>query len=317
MTRRSILLFAPAILACGCRQPARSDWPHGRVRLVTPLAAGSTGDGVARTLAEGLAARWKTTVTVENVPGADGILAVQSFLDNTSQESLLLSFTGIVTANPILHKTLPYRADRDLAPISTVVGDVMALVASNPTPANSLAELVSIARAKPDKLTFSASAGTPELQFRALLRAAGVSMTFIPYRNPMAVVPDLIQGRVNVAVLPLTAVLGQVRESRMKVLSVLNDKRSPVLSGAPTIAEAGYPQLTFNGGLVLFGRAEMSPNIRERIAGEVRDFLLVPAVAERLSSAGYVPGGSTPEELSVRLVAMRQQLQAMAEGQTR
>jgi tripartite-type tricarboxylate transporter receptor subunit TctC len=258
-----------------------------------------------------LARRWRQPVTVENIPGADGILAVRSFLDQAGSDSLLLSFGGVSFANPVLHSKLPYNPDKDLPPISTVVHDVIAFLATSSLEANSLPELVRLARAKPGEISYTTAPGAPEYAFRTLTRKSGVEMVFVPYRNSIASLPDLTTGRIDVALLPLPAALGQVRAGKLRVLAIQNSERTPVLPEAPTVAESGFPELTSNGGLLLFGKQTMSSQLRERLSQEVRELLQDPMVAAQLKTMGYRPAGSTPAQAAEHLARQRATLQQM------
>lgn len=315
ITNRRLRCTAALIVACvissNCSRKSAGAWPNGPVRLITPFGPGGGSDGVARAMATLLSRRWAQPVTVENIPGADGILAVRTFLDQGGPHSLLLSSGGVYSANPVLHPKLPYDPQKNLPPLTTVVGDTLAFLSPSSLAASSLTQLVDLARTKPGSISYTTAPGMPEYAFRTFTRRSGIDMMFVPYRNSIGSLPDLTSGRIQVALLPLPAALGQVRAGNLKVLAVQNSERTPTLPDAPTVAEAGFPELTADGGLLLFGRESMSSELRERLSREVRQSLQDPAFLQQIRAMGYKPAGSTPAETAEHLRNLRARLQRM------
>lgn len=307
--RCTAAVIAACLILSDCSRKATGPWPTGPVRLITPFGPGAGSNGVARALAVLLSRQWHQPVTVENIPGADGILAVQAFLHQGGPNSLLLSFAGVYSANPLLHPKLSYEPHKDLPPVSTVVNDTLAFLSPSSLAANSLAELIALAHAKPRSISYTTAPGLPEYVFRSLIRKTGAEMLFVPYKNSIGSLPDLATGRIQVALLPLPAALGQVRAGALKVLAIQNSDRTPALANAPTVAEAGFPELTYNGGLVLFGRENMGLELRERLSREVRESLREPSFIEQITAMGYTAAGSSPEAATERLARSRTFLQ--------
>jgi tripartite-type tricarboxylate transporter receptor subunit TctC len=289
-----------------------ANWPQQTVRILTTAPSGSSSDTVARTLADVLAKRWKQAVVVENRPGADGIIAAQGFVEARDGHTLLFTTHSTLTVNPILHENLPYDPVRDFAPVSLAVEDFLCVVAAPSLPANSLRELVELARAKAGDLSAYAVPGSPFLSMLAFQKRAGISMTFVTYRNAGQAVTDLSQGRIHVALLPLALVLGQASTNKVKLLAVTNAQRSPAAAEIPTVAETGYPDLTFGGLLGLFGPKDMPGDLRERLSVEIRTVLAEPMVKERLTNAGVAPRGTSPGEFDAILDEQRAKWMAIA-----
>ena len=282
---------APAVSAAD----ADKAWPGRTVRIITG-SAGGPPDAVARTLADDFAKRWKKSVIVENRPGADFIIAVRGLLEAQDGHTLLFAPQGVITVNPLLHGTLPYDPERDFAPISLAVEDFLCVAAAPSLGVNSLSELVKLAAAKPGELNVYVAPGSPHLAWLALQKRAGISTTFVPYKAPAPALMDLSAGRIHVAVMPLAVVRGQAEAGAVKVLAVTNAVRAEAAPEIPTVAEAGYPDLTLGGLLGLFGPKVMSPALQERIASEVREILKEPEVEKRLINLGIRPRGTTPGE---------------------
>jgi tripartite-type tricarboxylate transporter receptor subunit TctC len=282
---------APAISAAD----ADKAWPDRTVRIITG-SAGGPPDAVARTLADDFAKRWKKSVIVENRPGADFIIAVRGLLEAQDGHTLLFAPQGVLTVNPLLHGTLPYDPERDFAPISLAVEDFLCVAAAPSLGVSSLSELVKLAAAKPGELNVYVAPGAPHLAWLAFQKRAGISTTFVPYKAPTPALMDLSADRIHVAVMPFAVVRGQAEAGAVKVLAVTNAVRAEAAPAIPTVAEAGYPDLTLGGLLGLFGPKDMSPALQERIASEVREILKEPEVEKRLINLGIRPRGTTPAE---------------------
>jgi tripartite-type tricarboxylate transporter receptor subunit TctC len=298
---------APAVSAAD----ADKTWPDRTVRIITG-GAGGPPDAVARSLADTFTKRWKQPVIVENRPGADFIIAVRGLLEAQDGHTLLFAPQGVITVNPLLHGTLPYDPERDFAPISLAVEDFLCVAAPPSLGVNSLGELVKLAATKPGELNAYVVPGASHLAWLAFQKRAGISTTFVPYKAPSGAVMDLSAGRIHVAVIPFASVRGQADAGMVKVLAVTNAVRAEAAPEIPTVAEAGYPDLTLGGLLGLFGPKDMSPALQEQIASEVREILKEPEVKKRLISLGLRSIGTTPAEFRTVLDEQRAKWAAIA-----
>src|SRR5262249_19356826 len=271
-------------------------WPDRTVRIITG-SAGGPPDAVARTLADDFAKRWKKSVIVENRPGADFIIAVRGLLEAQDGHTLLFAPQSVLTVNPLLHGTLPYDPERDFAPISLAVEDFLCVAAAPSLGVNSLSELVKLAAAKPGELNAYVPPGAPQLVWLAFQKGAGISTTVVPYKAPTGALMDLSADRIHVAVIPFAVVRGQAEAGSVKVLAVTNAVRAEAAPEIPTVAEAGYSDLTVGGLLGLFGSKDMPPVLQEQIATEVHDILKEPEVKRRLINLGLRTLGTTPAEV--------------------
>jgi len=201
-------------------------WPERTVRVILPLPAGSGTDIAARLFAQGLAARWGKPVIIENRPGGDGIPGVTGFLSSRDNHTLLLSFAGVITINPLLHDKLPYDPARDLVPIASIVDNFFGIAVSESLKVDSLEDFVKLARSEPGKLNWAATSGLPDYIFTALQRSAGLKLTQVVYRDFAPALQDLGEGRIQVAVTGLSLLLAQVDAGKAKVLMVTNRERS-------------------------------------------------------------------------------------------
>jgi tripartite-type tricarboxylate transporter receptor subunit TctC len=287
------------------------DWPQRTVHMLVPLPPGTAIDVSARLIAEHLSVRWKQPVVVENIAGADGVLAAKEFVGRRDDHTLLYSFAGLITINPLLYEKLPYDP-RDLAPIATTSDNFLVVAASAKLKIGSLAELLKRARAGSGKLNWAATSGIPYFAFAGFLKSAGVEMVYVPYRDFNPALSDLGEGRIEVVSTALTQLLPHAQAGRAKFLALLNRTRTPMAPDLPTAAEVGYPDLAFDGVTGLFGGKGMPSSLRERIATDVRAVVETPAVRDRLPPLGIVARPSTPAEFTAAIEEQRKKIAAIA-----
>ena len=275
---------------------AAQAWPDRTVRIVTPTGAGGGSDTIARTFAEIFSKRWGQAVVVENKPGADGIIAVTDFLGARDGHTILFGFTSIVTVNPLLHDKLPYDPVRDIVPISPAVDDFMTVAASPSLGVSSLSELVDLARKKPNALNYASVPGGGYFGIVDFQSANGIAMTFVPYRNPIASITDLMEGRIQIAIMPLSVVLSHAQAGKLKLLAVASDHRALAAPDVPTTAEAGAPRFKGLGGLGFFAPKDMPEKQRDFIAEEIATIVDQAQIQERMIAMGYSPHSAPPKE---------------------
>jgi tripartite-type tricarboxylate transporter receptor subunit TctC len=287
-------------------------WPQRTVKVIIPLPAGVSVDISARLFAEQLAARWGHPVIIENMPGADGILAVKEFISRRDQHTLLYSFAGLITINPLLHEKLPYDPTRDLVPIATSSDNFLAIAVSSKLHAVSLGELVALARLHPTKFNWAAAPGLPYFSLYGFQKSEGVATVYVPYRDFNSAIVDLGEGRIDIAAASLTTLMPQQQAGKVRVLAVMNKARSPAAPQVPTAAEAGYPQLTFDGVTGFYGWREIPIELRDRIAADVRAVAESAVIKERLEKIGIVARSSTPSEFAAAIEEQRAKVAAIA-----
>jgi tripartite-type tricarboxylate transporter receptor subunit TctC len=304
------LIIAAALAGAATPLFAQSPgWPQRSVRLVTPLGPGSGMDVAARLFADRLSARWGQPVVVENRQGADGILAVQSFLSDRDHHSLIFGFAGLHSINPLIHgDKLPYDA-RDVVPVASAIESTLAVIATASLNVDSIAGFVKAAREQPGKLNWAATTGLPLYVVAALQKNAGIDITQVTYRDFGPAFQDFATGRVHLIATGITLLLPHARAGRGKFLMVASSERSPLAPEVPTPAETGFPDLTFNAVNGFFGWRDMPAALKDRIAADVREICADPAVAERLKATGAV---LRPGDAATFAAAIEQQRAAVA-----
>jgi tripartite-type tricarboxylate transporter receptor subunit TctC len=275
---------------------AAQPWPQRPVRLIVPLPPGTGTDLAARLLAERLSQRWSQPVVVENRQGGDGIPAVTTFLAARDDHTLLMSFAGIITVNPLTHAKLPYNPGSDLVPIVPVVDNFLGVSATGTLKVGTLADLVKLAKAQPHKLSWAATPGVPYYVLLALLKNAGIDMVEVPYRDFGPAAQDLNQGRLHVAATGVPLLVPHHQAGTSKLMFVTNRERSPQAPDVPTAREAGYPDLTFEGTVGIYGWRNMPESIQKRVSEDVKAVAEDAAFRDRIVKAGSaVRTGSATE----------------------
>jgi tripartite-type tricarboxylate transporter receptor subunit TctC len=287
-------------------------WPQRTVRLLLPLGPGSGTDIGARLLADRLAQRWGQPVVVENRPGGDGIVAIGAFVSARDDHILLFAPASSFTAHPYMHDNLPYKP-ADLATIARVSNTLIALSVPADMPVRSLKELVELIRAQPGKINWAGVTGGLSFVWEGFLKTEGLEMAKIPYRNAVDAANDLAQGRVQVYRSALAIVQPQLGAGKIKLLAMSNSVRAPAAPDIPTMAEAGYPYLEFDGLVGLFGPPSMPIELRERMAADVKAVMDAdPAIADRLTRTGQVVNPGGPAEFAKSIDDQRAAIAAAA-----
>lgn len=280
------------------------------MRIIIPLPAGSAVDLTSRLFAERLSQKWGQGVVVENRQGADGIVAVTSFLTARDDHQLLVSFGGVVTVNPILNKNLQYDPN-ELVPISVLVDNFLGVAASSALGAHTMAEVVNLARSSPGKYTWAATPGQTAVIMPALLKLADIDMLRVSYTNFTIALQDLAQGRLHLVATSLPALIPVVQAGKAKLLLVTNQQRSPQVPDAPTAIEAGYPQIGLPGSVVLFASKEMASDLRDRIAADFAEVARLPELVTRLEAMGLSVRAGTPADALTELNDQRSKIEAL------
>lgn len=293
-------------------QTSAQSWPQRPVRVIVPLPVGTAIDVSARLFGEELSHLWKQPVIVENIPGADGILATKEFVRRTDGHTLLYSFAGLITINPLLYKSLPYDPVRDLMPIAITSDNFLAIAASKKSKIGSLGDLVNLAKSQPGKLNWAATAGIPYFAFAGFQKGEHIDMAYVPYRDFTPAVTDLGEGRIDIACTALTQLLPHEQAGHATLLALMNRVRSPAAPHVPTAPESGFPDLTFDGVTGFFGPRGMSAEMRDRVARDIRAVTDIQSVRDRLPPLGIVARTSTPVEFGAAIEEQRAKIASIA-----
>src|SRR5262249_32491984 len=240
--------------------------PHRPVRIIVPIAPGSSPDVAARVFAQHLAARWGSTVVVENRPGADGVTGTTAFATAHDDHALLFTGAAPISVYPLIQEKLLYNPARDVLPISIAVETFGTISVPASLPIKSLSDLISFARARPGHVNWATGGGAFPILMAGFNKLAELDMSHVPYRDQNLALQDLAEGRIHVFATAMTAALPFVQAGKIRVLAVTNKRRSPLWPEIPTATESGYPDLAFDGLLGLFSPRNTPDYRRARIA---------------------------------------------------
>lgn len=302
-TRRRALLGAASALALAgvaspaARAQAKIEFPSRPVRLIVPFPPGGGVDILARLLAKQLQPVWPEPVVIEYKPGAGTIIGTD-FVAKAPPDghTLGMAITALMI-NPALRPGLPYDTLRDLSGVSQISVGQFALFAHPSFEANTVAELIALARRQPGKLAY-ASSGTgtgPHLVAAMLESKAGIQLLHVPYKGSAAAQQDVVGGQVPVLFDAMHTAMPLARDGRLKVIAVAGPERVPTAPQVPTIAETvpGFSALSITGVIAPSGTPR---ELIERIGADIARAVRSPELADRFAQLGLQPVGSTPAQ---------------------
>ena len=301
--RRFFAAVVSLVLALGASLALGQNYPNKPVRMVLPFSPGGGTDILARLVAQGLSDAWGNMVIVDNRPGGGGAIAGRLVANaNPDGYTLYMPSGTIIAANPHIYPNLPYDPQKDLVPISIVATSPQVIVVRSDFPAKSVKDLIALAKAKPNTITFS-SAGVgsqTHLAAESLAFAAGVEMMHVPYKSGGQSATAVLSGEVNFTVANVPVAVGHVKQGRMRALGVMSLKPVSQLPGVPTVSEtlSGFEN---EGWWPLMAPAGTPKAVVEKIQRDVAKVMKVPDVGARLQQLALDPVGSTPEEFARQL----------------
>ena len=287
--------FAAMMLLGLAQWAAAQAYPTKPMRLVVPYPPGGPTDFVGRAISARLTELLGQQMVVDNRPGAGTIIGSELIARAAPDGYNLLFGTGGGTfLAPLILPKVPYDPQKDFAPVAMLVISPQVLVVHPGVGANSVKELIAVAKAKPGQLNFS-SVGTgtsPHLGGELFKSLAGVDMVHVPYKGTAPAMTDLIAGRVQLAWSSIPTVLTHVQAGRLKMLGIGGTRRSPALPDIPTIADTlpGFELVTW---YAIFAPTGTPAAVIARMNQEINALLAMPEVRERMNQAGMdVRGGS-------------------------
>lgn len=299
-------LLCAIVVALAAALPAAADaqgWPDKPVKLVISFAPGGVHDTLARLMQPRLSAALGQPIVIENRPGAGGNIAAEAVAKSAPDGYTFLIASEAIATNGALYRSLAYDPYKDLAPVAMLANFPLALIVNPSVPANSVAELVALARAKPGALSYgSAGIGASgHLAGELFKKMAGIDMVHVPYKGGAPAMHDLVAGRIQVMFLSVSLSAPQARQGKVRILAVAGRKRAAQLPSVPTIAEAGYPDFEALLFSSMLAPAATPSAIVHRMSEEVGKILRAPDLQKRLAGMGAEPQPSTPEEFAAIL----------------
>ncbi len=298
--KRHLLTFALLGLACCLLLPvAAQTYPAKPIRLVVPFGAGGVADLTARTVAQQMALTLGQSVVIDNKPGAGGVVAGDAVAKAPPDGYTLLLMSNGTAVSAGLFKSLPFDAQRDFAPVSTLGFFDLAVVVADNARFKTLGDLLDYARANPGKLNLGTInvGSTQNLAAELFKTSAGVDMQVVPFNGTPAVITALRGGQIDAAVEILSPVVPQISAKALRALAVMGDKRSVTLPDVPTVAEGGLKGFNVASWNAIAAPAKTPLPVVERLNREIQAALKTPEVQKRLLDMHIEARGSTPEQL--------------------
>ena len=283
---------------------AQAAYPVRPVRIVISVAAGGGTDTVGRLIAQKLAERLGQQFVVDNRPGGGGTVAVEITARASPDGHTLLFSSSSFLTNQLLYK-VSYDALRDLAPVSLASENPYVFAVNSGVPAKTMKEFIALARTKPRQFNYASSGNGSLIHLTGELvkTAAGIDMVHIPYKGMALAFPDIIAGRVHVAISSALTMLPHLRSGRVHALGVTSRKRMSALPEVPTIEESGFPGFEVTQWYAMLAPAKTPLSIIRTVQQEMARALHQPEIRTRLNADGAEPVGNTPEEFARQLKA--------------
>jgi tripartite-type tricarboxylate transporter receptor subunit TctC len=291
-------LFAGA-LAVASHSTLAQPYPAKPVRIIVPFAPGGGSDFTARLMAQKLTERFATSFVVENRPGAGGNLGAEAAVRSPSDGYTLLLISASYTVNPSVYK-LSFDPINDITPIIRLSGGPYVVAVHPSVPANTLAELVDLARKQPGKLAFGSSGNGSVMHVSTefFLVTAGIQVLHIPYKGTGPALQDTIGGQVQLIFGAVPTTLPHVRAGRLRALAVTTAKRIAAAPEIPTVAESGYPDYEVTNWHGLVAPKGVGQDIVERLNREINQLLTSEDFKKVLAADGLEPAGGSPAEFT-------------------
>ena len=279
------------------------EYPSRPIRFIVPYPPGGGTDVVARILQEALAAELGQPVIIDNRGGAAGNLGTDIAAKAPPDGYTVLFTLSSHTINPKLYDKLPFDVERDFVPISVVALIPQILVAHPSVPANTVQELIALAKANPGKLNYaSVGTGSPGHIAGELFKLkTGVDIVHVPYKGGGPAVVDTIGGQVQLLFVSMPAAWQYVKAGKLKAIAVTSAKRSIAAPDVPTVAESGIPDYVVDSWYGALVPAKTSPSVVTRLNAAFAKVLDNPRIKERLLAQGAEAAPSTPADFDRRI----------------
>ena len=301
-SRLGAALAVMALCAAGNAQ----DYPNKPVRIIVSSAPGGQPDIAFRVLAQHFSVQFNNRFLVENIPGANGVAAINALLKMPPDGyTLFYGYAGTWAINTALNPKLPYAPQKDFAPIG-IIGETagLLLVVANSVPAGTLRELVALAKSRPGALSYASSGfgSIHHLIMEDFNTSLGLNILHVPYKGSGESVPALVGGQVSMALASLAAVSPHAKEGRVRILGISTKERSSMLPTVPPMAEAGIPGFDHPAALGLLARSGTARAVIDRLSAALAKSVAMPEVVARFAAIGLEPAAdTTPDTLAERI----------------
>ena len=285
-----------ALLLCTATLAQAQTWPARSLRLVIPFAPGGGTDILARVIAPKLSEVLGQQVVVENKPGASSIIGSQIVAQAAPDGYTLMMVDSSIYVNPGLRTELPYNTLKDFTPIVHMAVAPVILVVHPSVPAQTLAELIALGKAKPESLLYGSggNGSSPHMAGELFNIASGVPITHVPYKGTGEALSAVLAGQVPLTYSGISSVRQAVEAGRLRALALTGAQRNAALPNVPTFAESGLPTVDCSSHWGMLGPAGMSPEVITKLNAAVNQVLADATIKERITALGYDVAGGAP-----------------------
>jgi tripartite-type tricarboxylate transporter receptor subunit TctC len=291
-------LFAACVISAGAFISAfnAQGFPNKMIRIIVPFTPGGSNDVVAREIASGLQASLNQTAVVENKPGGGGTIAYSYVAKSPPDGHVMLIAPASFTMGPHLSRNPVYNPITDFAPINLVADVPSVMVVPSSLPVRTVKDFIELAKNSPNKLTFgSVGVGTPQHLGGELFKMhARVDLIHVPFRGAMAVMPDLLAGRIDMFIGAINSLLPLIQEGKLRAIAATSLKRIASLPDVPTLSEEAFPGFEVGSGVGLVVPAGTPLDVVETLNREIASIIAAPGFHQRMAAIGVDVVGTTP-----------------------
>jgi tripartite-type tricarboxylate transporter receptor subunit TctC len=294
-----IRLFAAlGLTAALCGGAFAQAWPNKPIRWIVPYTPGGYTDLMSRTVGHKVAEALGVSVVFENRPGANAIIGTDVVAKAAPDGYTFGTVIAAHAVNATLNPKLPYDTMKDFTYVSLMSSAPLIIIANNALPANSIKELVALAKSKPGQLNFASSGvgAAAHLTMELFKSRMGIDMVHVPYKGTAGALQDTVAGNINVMFDIVGPLMPQVKAGNVKALGLAAREPIPAAAGVPTIIEQGVPDFVSGTWAGIIAPAGTPKAIVDRVAAEAKKALSDPTTVQRLADQGIVAIGSTPDE---------------------
>ena len=297
LIRIALLLAAGSLTSFAC---AQGSYPMKPIRFVAPFPSGGTSDVICRLLAQRMTELLGQPVVVDNRPGANANIG-HTFVLNSPADgyTILMSNNQVYTINTYMFKQLPFDPYNDFMPVSIVAIGSQVLVVHPSLPANSVAELVALSRAKPGSINYGTGGqgSTAHISGEMFKTSSGANITHIPYKGIGQAVIDLVGGSLHFMFSDMVPAIPHIKSGKLRPLGVTSDRRSRALADVPTMAEAGAAGYKAETWWAVVVRKGTPNDIVTRLNDVLGQVMKVPDVVDRYTGLGIATAHTTPQRV--------------------
>lgn len=301
---RTMVVCASLALGGAAMDAQAQAYPVKPIRFIVPFPPGGGADFLVRLLGQEMSGALGQQVVLDNRGGAQGSLgAAMAAKAPPDGYTLVLTILGILAMNPWIYQDVGYDPVKDFTHITLATTQPLLVVVNPRVPAKTLKELVAIAKARPDHLTFATSSSTTHLAGELFKQLSGTKMVQVPYKGGGPAIIDLLGGHVDLSFASIPSVQAMVAAGKLRAIAVTSSTRIAALPDVPTSKESGFPQYEVNSWYSVAAPANLPKDIVTRLNTEIARALRTPAVRDKLQAEGLEPRSSTPEEMAAYVKA--------------